>query len=472
MGARAMEFGVGHLHEATVWTEACRALRGELGEAAYGSYLEPASLKRGRGGRLVVVTPTGYARDWIRRNAWRRIGEVWGACDPQHRALDLASRAEFESEVGSVAEEAAAPPQGPTLATSDGVRITSDTPDAPPARYSFETFVASPTNEFALSVARQVGAWSAQSFNPVVFHGPTGWGKTHLLNAIAVEARRRRPQARVVMMSAEQFLSGFVKAMQERTGGAFKDELRSADLLLIDDLQFIGGKKGSQEELFHTLTALMGEGRRVVFAADRPASAMSDIDARLRSYLQAGLACGVERGDKALRLGVLERRLKAMAADLGCQDRLRPDVAGLLADRFSDNVRELEGGLNILVARAGERLATLGLDEAAALIRPHLRGGDRRLTVDEIQKAVCEHFALKQADLLSQRRTRAIARPRQVGMYLAKTLTTRSYPDIGRRFGNRDHTTVIHAVRQIERFKAEDPAMASDIDALIRKLRE
>ena len=475
LGAKELVGGQGR--DGVVWTQACSALRGELGEAAYGSYLAPASLRRGQGGRLVVVTPTGYARDWIKRNAWRRIGEVWGAFDPEHRPLDLASRAEFESQAGPEPQADLAKAAEADL-TAAPIRSTAALTEAAPVadpsrgRHTFETFVASPTNEFALSVARQVAAWSAQSFNPVIFHGPTGWGKSHLLNAIAVEAQARRPAAKVMLLSAEKFLTNFVKAVQERSGGAFKDELRTADLLLIDDVQFIGGKKGSQEELFHTLAALMGEGRRVVFAGDRPPSAMTEIDARLRSHLQAGLTCGVDRGDKALRLGVLERKLRLLAVELGCEDRMRPEVSQLLADRFSDNVRELEGGLNILVARAGERLSSLSVEEATVLIRPHLRANDRRVTVDEIQKAVCEHFALKQVDLLSQRRTRAVARPRQVAMYLAKTLTTRSYPDIGRRFGGRDHTTVLHAVRQIERFRAEDPAMAADVEALTRKLRE
>ena len=458
-------------NDGSVWTEACRALRGELGEAAYGSYLAPASLRRGRGGRLLLVTATGYARDVIRRNYWPRIGEVWSACDPQHRPLELASRAEYESEVGVTVEEPMAPAPAPVVALAPPATAVETVGDAIRPRNTFETFVASPTNEFALSVARQVGAWTAQSFNPVVFHGPTGWGKTHLLNAIAVEAQKRRPGAKVVILSAERFLSTFVKAVMDRSGSAFKDELRKADLLLVDDVQFIGGKKAAQEELFHTLTALMGEGKRVVFAADKPPAALAELEPRLRSHLQAGLSCGIDRGDRALRLGVIDRKLKVMATDLGCQDKPRPEVAALLADRFADNVRELEGGLNILVARAGERLNALGLDEATTLLRPHLKGADRRITVDEIQKAACEHFAMKQVDLLSQRRTRAVARPRQIAMYLCKTMTTRSYPDIGRRFGNRDHTTVLHAVRTIERLKAEDPVIAGDVETLTSKLR-
>jgi chromosomal replication initiator protein len=258
----------------------------------------------------------------------------------------------------------------------------------------------------------------------------------------------------------------------DRSGPAFKDDLRGADLLLVDDVHFIGGKKSSQDELFHTLAALTGEGRRVVFSADRPPSALTEVDARLRSHLGAGLVCGIEPADRSLRMGILERKLTLLSRELGVDGRARPEVLQLLADRFTDSVRELEGGLNTLVARAGERLPKLSLEDATAILRPHLRGAEKRITVDDIQKAVSEHFGLKQADLLSERRTRAVARPRQAAMYLAKQLTTRSLPDIGRRFGGRDHTTVLHAVRRIEELRAVDPVLANDIETIARKLRD
>jgi chromosomal replication initiator protein len=306
----------------------------------------------------------------------------------------------------------------------------------------------------------------------VVFHGPYGFGKTHLLNAIAWEAMRRAPNRKVIYLTAERFLSSFVKALMDRTGPAFKDELRAADLLLIDDVHFIAGKQSSQEELFHTLAALTQDGRRVVFTSDRAPTALTEMDARLRSHLQAGLVCGIEPADRTLRLGILERKL----AQLSRQQSLtvanaRPEVLQFLADRFTDSVRELEGALNTLVAHAGERVSTLSLDEAQAMLRPHLRGGEKRITIDDIQKAVSEHYGMKQADLISERRNRAIARPRQSAMWLAKQLTTRSLPDIGRRFGGRDHTTVLHAVRRIEALKADDAQLARDLETLARKLR-
>ncbi len=460
-----------------VWSSTCAALRGELGENTFGSWIAQAQLREAADGGLVLVTPTGIARDWIRRNAWRRIGELWTLNDPNRRALHLNSRAEFEAEHGAqpcdISRATAASP-------AQSVRAPEPVPAAPiPARhpglqerFTFDSFVAGPANEFALAVARRVASWADGCFNPVLFHGPYGFGKTHLLNAIAWEAGRARPEKRIVYLTAERFLSTFVRALMDRSGAAFKDDLRAADLLLVDDVHFIGGKKSSQEELFHTLAALMGEGRRVVFSSDRPPSALTEVDARLRSHLGAGLVCGIEPADRALRLGILERKLALLSRELGIEGRVRPEVLQFLADRFPDSVRELEGGLNTLVARAGERLARLTLDEAQGILRPHLAKGEKRITVDDIQKATAEHFGLKQADLLSERRTRAVARPRQAAMYLAKQMTTRSLPDIGRRFGGRDHTTVLHAVRRIEELKAGDAILAADIEAIARRLRD
>ncbi len=464
---------------AEVWRDTCAALRGELGDSTFGSWIAQAQLREAADGALVVVTPTGIARDWIRRNAWRRIGELWTQHDPLSRTLLLNSRAEFEAEQGRSMIDTAVPADEPRASTEEAPVVVEFTAPAAPARppglqdrFTFDSFVAGPANEFALAVARRVASWADGCFNPVLFHGPYGFGKTHLLNAIAWEAGRARPDKKIVYLTAERFLSTFVRAVMDRSGPAFKDDLRGADLLLVDDVHFIGGKKSSQEELFHTLAALTGEGRRVVFSADRPPSALTEVDARLRSHLGAGLVCGIEAADRSLRLGILERKLTLLSRELGIEGRARPEVLQLLADRFTDSVRELEGGLNTLVARAGEGLAKLSLEDATVILRPHLRGGEKRITVDDIQKAVSEHFGLKQADLLSERRTRAVARPRQAAMYLAKQLTTRSLPDIGRRFGGRDHTTVLHAVRRIEELRAVDPVLASDIETIARKLRD
>ncbi len=459
-----------------VWTKTCLVLKRELGEATFGSWLGQAALRE-TGDEVCLVAATGVARDWIRRHAWRRIGELWAQNDPLNRRIDLKSRMEMDSgpatgpapvadvEVSSAPEvfeiEAAVPP----ATTGKGRQLGLQ------ERFSFDTFVSGPANEFAFAVARRVAAWSDGHFNPVLFHGPYGFGKTHLLNALAWEAMRNEPTKRVVYLTAERFTSTFVKAIQDKQTAAFKDELRNADLLLIDDVHFVAGKPSTQEELFHTLIALVEDGRRVVMTADRSPTELSDMEPRLRSHLQAGLVCGIEPADRNLRLGILERKLATLAQQGRFLPSARPEVLQFLGDRFTDSVRELEGALNTLVARVGGDIARVSLDEAQNILRPHLSCTERKVTVDMIQKTVSEHFGLTQADLISERRARAVARPRQVAMWLAKQITTRSLPDIGRRFGGRDHTTVLHAVRRIEQLKAEDPQIARDVDLLLRKLR-
>ncbi|HLZ74938.1 chromosomal replication initiator protein DnaA [Phenylobacterium sp.] len=463
-----------------VWTKTCVVLKRELGEATFGSWLGQAALRE-TGDDVCLVAATGVARDWIARHAWRRIGELWAQNDPLGRRLDLKSRMEFDFD--APANAAAAAPAAQAVEASTAPEVFEVEAEAAPAaarhgrllglqdRFAFDSFVAGPSNEFAFAVARRVAAWSDGHFNPVVFHGPYGFGKTHLLNALAWEAMRNEPTKRVVYLTAERFTSTFVKALQDRQTAAFKDELRNADLLLIDDVHFVAGKTSTQEELFHTLIALVEDGRRVVMTADRSPTEISEMEPRLRSHLQAGLVCGIEPADRALRLGILERKLQTLAQQGRFLPSAKPEVMQFLADRFTDSVSELEGALNTLVARVGGEVARLTLDEAQTILRPHLSCNERKVTVDQIQKTVAEHYGLKQADLISERRARAVARPRQVAMWLAKQITVRSLPDIGRRFGGRDHTTVLHAVRRIEALKGEDPQIARDVDVLLRKLR-
>ena len=471
--ARTMETGT---PPEAVWVKVSAALRGELGEGPFNSYVAPSSVRQGFSGSLCLVTPTAYARDWMRRNALRRVADLWAMHDPSRRRLDVKSRAEYEAEAPSAAASAAEPVEA--ASSAEVIDITPHQAERPmraaglQERLSFDSFVVGQANEFAHAMARQVAGWVDGHFNPVFFHGPYGHGKTHLLNAIAWEALRLRPDAKVIYLTAERFLSTFVKSLREHSILAFKEELRGADLLLIDDVHFIGGKTSSQEELFHTLTTLLEGGRRVVLSADRPPSALAEVDGRLRSHLGAGLVCAVDQADRGLRAGIVERKLQLLAQRQLVDLPARPEVIQFLAERVPGSIRELEGALNTLVAGAGSRLARLTIEETQQLLQPNLRGGvERRITVDEIQKVTADHFALKQADLLSERRTRAVARPRQIAMHLCKQLTTRSYPDIGRRFGGRDHTTVLHAVKKIDELMASDEQIARDVEALVRKLR-
>ncbi len=493
----------------TVWSKVASVLRRELGEGPYNSYVAPSSVKPGPYGDPVLVTPTAYARDWISRNAIRRAQELWAQHDPDARILDVKSRVEYDDQAraAGMPETSVAPVRPVQDIRSQDLRTMSaipadsaadrsahrspiQMPAAQPVsvpttaqltgritglqeRLTFETFVPGRGNEFAYTMSRQVASWADGHFNPVFFHGPYGYGKTHLLNAIGWEAQQRRPDARIVYLTAEKFTSTFVKALMDKSTAAFKEEIRGADLLLVDDVHFIGGKTSSQEELFHTLTALMENNRRIVFTADRPPSQLSEIEARLRSHLSSGLVCALDVADQSLRIGIIERKLAQLSQKLGIAGQNpRADVMQFLAERVPGSIRELEGAVNTLVASAGPRLGSLTLEEAMALLQPNLKVSvERRITVDEIQKLTADHFGLKQADLLSERRTRSVARPRQVAMWLCKQHTTRSYPDIGRRFGGRDHTTVLHAVKKVEELLTSDDQIARDVEALTRKLR-
>ncbi len=470
-----------------IWTEAAGRLRSEIGEGPFSSYIAPSAVRADGAGQLILVTPTAYARDWVRKNALRRMNELWLGLDGLSRRLDVRCRAEMGS-TPSASQVAAGRAEGAAVIPLQPIPQSLAMPMAtvPPVadgaravraaglqeRLTFDSFVEGQGNAFALAIARQAAAWADGHFNPIFFCGPYGYGKTHLLNAIAWEAQRLRPDAKVVYLTAERFLSTFVRAAQDRTMAAFKDSLRNADMLLIDDVQFVGGKAGTQEELLSTLTALIEDGKKIVLSADRPPMALTEVEPRLRSHLASGLTCPVEPADRALKLAVARNRIEALARLGVVSGEAQAEVLEHLVDRTPGSMRELEGAVNTLAAVAGARLSTLSVDEVQTLLGSALRGGpERRITVDEIQKTVADHFSLKQADLLSERRTRAVARPRQIAMWLCKQHTTRSYPDIGRRFGGRDHTTVLHGVRKIEELMALDDQIARDVETLTRKLR-
>ncbi|OYW78822.1 MAG: hypothetical protein B7Z26_09150, partial [Asticcacaulis sp. 32-58-5] len=377
----------------TVWSKVASALRQELGDGPYNSYVAPSALRVTTDAEPVLVTPTVYARDWFQRNALRRIHELWAQFDPEGRVLDLQSRIDFEtmerqrqaqkslSETLDVAKSvsrsesdmplSSVKSSDPAIMADTGVAKSGDVPASDVAsesvsgfaqaqalsqaradltriaglqdRLTFDTFVAGRGNEFAYTMSRQVAGWGDGHFNPVFFHGPYGYGKTHLLNAIAWEAKVRRPDAKIVYLTAEKFTNTFVKAVMDRSQSVFKEDIRSADLLLIDDVHFIGGKTSSQEELFHTLTALIEKNRRIVFTADRPPTQLTEIEARLRSHLSSGLVCALDVADQALRIGIIERKLEQLSRRLGLSRMPHLEVLQFIADSVPGSIRELEG---------------------------------------------------------------------------------------------------------------------------------
>ena len=302
------------------------------------------------------------------------------------------------------------------------------------------------------------------SFSSLFLYGGVGLGKTHLMHAVAWHIRERSPKRSVIYLSAEKFMYRFVKALRFQDTMAFKEQFRSVDVLMIDDVQFIAGKDATQEEFFHTFNSLADQGRQIVLSADKSPSDLQGMEERLRSRLGSGLVADIHATTYELRLGIIAQKAELMGV------AIPPKVAEFLARKITANVRELEGALNRVAAHAQLVGRDVTLESTQEVLHDLLRASDRRVTIEEIQKRVAEHFNIRVADMHSARRARQVARPRQVAMYLAKQLTSRSLPEIGRKFGGRDHTTVMHAVRKIEELQSCDSTFAEDVELLRRMI--
>ena len=472
------------------WDRVKTRLKQEFGESAFKSWVTPITVAAFHKGEVELAVPTRFMRDWITTHYAERIRALWSGENPSVRKVTLkveAARAAAEGRERLNAEVAAkesggrqAAPQGMPRALAPASRTMSSARAIPTSassfsanadlsapldrRYVFENFVVGKPNEFAYAAAKRVAESDHVSFNPLFLYGGVGLGKTHLMHAIAHEIRNRTPDRKVVYLSAEKFMYSFVRALRNQDMVSFKEQFRSVDVLMIDDVQFISGKDSTQEEFFHTFNALVDQGRQIVLSADKSPSNLEEIGDRLRSRLSSGLVADLHPTTFELRLGILD----AKAEQLGVP--VPPKVKEFLAHKISSNVRELEGALTRLVAHAQLVGGAITLETAQDLLADLLRAHDRRLTMEEIQKRVAEHFKIRVSDMSSARRARAVARPRQVAMYLSKQLTSRSLPEIGRAFGGRDHTTVMHAVRKVEELVKLDTAFAEDVELLTRML--
>ncbi len=464
------------------WDRVKTRLKLEFGESAFKSWVIPITATSMRDGEVELSVPTRFMRDWITTHYAERIRALWAGENPGVRKVTLkveagkpepaAPKADAPARAPGAAAAAAAKPgvarpiPASFASTGSGYTAANGTELSAPldARYVFENFVVGKPNEFAYAAAKRVAESDQVSFNPLFLYGGVGLGKTHLMHAIAWEIRARTPHRKVVYLSAEKFMYSFVRALRNQDTVSFKEQFRSVDVLMIDDVQFIAGKDATQEEFFHTFNALVDQGRQIVLSADKSPSSLEEIGDRLRSRLASGLVADLHPTTFELRLGILD----AKAERLGVQVPQR--VKEFLAHKICSNVRELEGALTRLVAHAQLVGGALTLETTQDLLQDLLRAHDRRLTMEEIQKRVAEHFKIRVSDMSSARRSRAVARPRQVAMYLSKQLTSRSLPEIGRAFGGRDHTTVMHAVRKIEELVKLDSAFAEDVELLTRML--
>ena len=441
---------------AAAWESIRAGLRRDCGARLFDHWLKPIALAGvGDDGRSVLLTlPSEFMANWVTSHYAERLTLAWRTALPRVTEVRIAAADGVQPQRYVVANDAA-----PVADPIPAARGASFDP-----RMTFDSFVAGDENRMALNAACSLGD-GASRFSPLFLHSPTGQGKTHLMHAIGHEYRRRAPGANILFMSAEKFMVDFVSAMRDRDTLTFKSRLRSADLLMIDDIQFIAGKGATQEEFLHTVNEVMAAGKALVISADRSPHALDGVEGRILSRLASGLVADIKPAGHALRLAIVRAKLAAMP------DVAMPgDVVDLLATRIQTSIRELEGALNRLSAYAVLNGRAIDLDFAQEVLGEMLSAGQKRVTIDDIQKAVSAHFGMRQAEMVSARRARAVARPRQIAMYLAKRLTPRSLPEIGRRFGGRDHTTVIHAVKQIEKLRGCDADIDADVRSLIRSL--
>ena len=459
------------------WTRIRALLRAEVGDAAFNSWLKPLTLGEILGTRLRIAVPTRFMRDWIEQNYGTKLTEFWKEENPNISQVEVIvepQRTNVQAPLEGLRGQGDLRTTLVSSRTSNEIEggvneesIKDETENVQALldkRFIFKNFIVGRTNELAHAAARRAAESDQVQFNPLFLFGSVGLGKTHLMHAIAWHITERDPKRRVLYMSAEKFMYQFIRALRFRTTMDFKEQFRSVDVLMIDDIQFICGKESTQEEFFHTFNALVDQNRQIVVSADKSPSDLDGMEERLRSRLGCGLVADIHPTDYELRLSILQDKADHLGAEL-------PDkVLEFLAHKITSNVRELEGALNRIVAQSTLVGRPISLETTQEVLRDLLRANDRRVTIEEIQKKVAEHFNIRLVDMHSARRARAVARPRQVAMYLSKQLTARSLPEIGRKFGGRAHTTVMHAVKKVEELRSTANSFHEDVELLKRML--
>lgn len=452
------------------WVKVLEHLRTGFDEKTYKSWIKPLALVNLDGDKAVMAAPTRFMRNWLMSNFEDRLKDAWSRVNLGVKDIEIIVLAGFnEVDVAPVHEEKSASVKKSNSKVkgigAKTVGIIGEEEFGAPLdpRFTFDSFVVGKSNELAYAAARRVAENKDVNFNPLFLHGGVGLGKTHLMHAIAWANREHFPERKVVYLSAEQFMYQFISSIRYKDTMAFKQKFRNVDLLMIDDLQFIANKNSTQEEFFHTFNALIDHHRQVILSADRSPSNLDGVEERIRSRLGWGLVADIHPTDYELRLGILQQKANSVP-----EVEIQSEVLEFLAHRITSNVRELEGAFNRMVAHSTLIGRPITLEMTQEVLQDLLRANDRRVTVDEIQRQVADYFNIKLADLLSSRRSRQVARPRQVAMYLCKHLTSKSLPSIGRKFGGRDHTTVMHAVKRIDELRQTDSVLDEDIIHLER----
>jgi chromosomal replication initiator protein len=440
------------------WNEISQELKKSLDKDTFQNWIKPIIFESYQDNTLSLSVPTRFLRDWIIKNYASVIKRV---CLDQGNSIEkLAIIVKEKNERVIPGTEAIYQEK------EDDEDTYYDDISAPlDPKFTFDNFIVGKPNELAYAAAQRVAESEVVSFNPLFLYGGVGLGKTHLMHAVAWAIKKRSPKKNVVYLTAEKFMYQFIKALRFKNIMSFKEQFRSVDVLMIDDVQFIIGKDNTQEEFFHTFNTLVDKKRQIIISADKSPADLEGLEDRLKSRLGWGLVADIHPLTYELRLGILQSKSEQK------QLKLSPEVLEFLANKITNNVREMEGALNRLAVHGSLQKAEISVEMVKDVLKDLLRTNSRKITIDEIQKKVTEHYNIRLSDMHSPRRSRSIARPRQVAMYLAKSITTRSLPEIGRKFGGRDHTTVIHAIKTIEEIMVNDPNLAEDIELLTRILQ-
>ena len=454
------------------WARVRSRLQQDVGDVEYRTWLRQMILGNVDGDEVTVHLPSRFLRDWVRGHYADKLNALWQSENKRIRRVDIRVGGALAEASDAERDGSALPGEAPDLPGLDRTEDPRSDPARPEmaaaldTRFEFDSFVVGKPNEFAYACARRVAERpSSPGFNPLFLYGGVGLGKTHLMHAIGIElSRRDAAPIHVAYMSAEKFMYRFIAAIRNQSTMEFKEQLRSVDVLMVDDLQFLIGKDNTQEEFFHTFNALVDAGKQIVVSADKSPSDLSGLEDRLRTRLGCGMVADLHATTFELRISILEAKALRAAA------QVPPKVLEFLAHKITSNVRELEGSLNRLIAHANLFGRPITLESTQEVLHDILKAHDRRVTIEEIQKRVAEHWNIRLTDMSSARRARAVARPRQVAMYLAKQLTSRSLPEIGRKFGNRDHTTVMHAVSRIAELIEQDADFGERVELLRRML--
>ncbi|MEX0285003.1 MAG: chromosomal replication initiator protein DnaA [Paracoccaceae bacterium] len=446
------------------WGELKKKLLKTVGQNNYSQWIDPLELDSVQDGVAVFNVPTHFLGNYVSQNFADLILFEFNS------AGEVVQRLKFQVSANTPTKPKPSAPavaDRPTERSSERSAKTQAAPLDP--RFTFDTFVVGKPNELAHAAARRVSEGGPVTFNPLVLYGGVGLGKTHLMHAIAWELQARQPELNVLYLSAEQFMYRFVQALSERKMMDFKFLFRAVDVLMVDDVQFIAGKDSTQEEFFHTFNALVDQNKQIIISADRAPGEIKDLEDRVKSRLQCGLVVDLHPTNYELRLGILQSKVQQYRStypDLVIAD----GVLEFLAQRISTNVRVLEGALTRLFAFASLVGREIDMELTQDCLADVLRASERKITVEEIQRKVSEYYNIRLSDIVGPKRLRAYARPRQVAMYLCKQLTSRSLPEIGRRFGGRDHTTVMHGVKRIQELQHTDGQIAEDVEILRRAL--